>query len=140
MSEAQTTQQPVAPATDQKDHNIWPAISSHDPLALRAWMRELGFVDGILVPGDNDTVMHSEMIWPEGGRVMVATNVESEFDVPVGKGVLYVVTDRPTEIYARAKALGAPVVRELQDTDYGSTGFSLRDIDGNSWSFGTYAG
>lgn len=140
MSETQLTQQPTPPATDQKDHNVWPAISSHDPLALRAWMREIGFVDGILVPGEGDTVMHSEMIWPEGGRVMVATNVESEFDVPVGRSVVYVVTDHPTEVYAKAKALGARVVRELQDTDYGSTGFSISDTDGNSWSFGTYAG
>ena len=30
------------------------------------------------------------------------------------------------------------VVRELSDTDYGSREFSVRDPEGNVWSFGTY--
>jgi uncharacterized glyoxalase superfamily protein PhnB len=29
-------------------------------------------------------------------------------------------------------------VRELIDTDYGSREFSVRDPEGNLWSFGTY--
>ncbi len=126
--------------TPVQDHNIWSAISSHDPLALRAWLRELGFVDGILVADDDGVVQHSEMIWPEGGRVMVATFRESDFDVPVGKASLYVVTDRPAEVFAKAQALGAAIIRELGETDYGSTDFAVRDNDGNAWSFGTYAG
>ena len=28
---------------------------------------------------------------------------------------------------------------ELTDTDYGSRDFSVRDPEGNVWSFGTYA-
>jgi uncharacterized glyoxalase superfamily protein PhnB len=41
-------------------------------------------------------------------------------------------------------ALGAGVVmvgqhsRELEDTDYGSREYSVRDPEGNLWSFGTY--
>ncbi len=41
---------------------------------------------------------------------------------------------------ARATAAGAEVVRELKDEDYGSRGFSVRDPEGNLWSFGTYRG
>jgi len=29
-------------------------------------------------------------------------------------------------------------VRDLQDTDYGSREYSVRDPEGNVWSFGTY--
>jgi len=29
---------------------------------------------------------------------------------------------------------------ELNDTDYGSREFSVRDPEGNLWSFGTYRG
>ena len=36
--------------------------------------------------------------------------------------------------------LGAEVVRGLKDEDYGSRGFTVRDPEGNLWSFGTYAG
>ena len=28
----------------------------------------------------------------------------------------------------------------MEDTDYGSHGFSIADAEGNAWSFGTYAG
>ena len=43
-------------------------------------------------------------------------------------------------VFARAKDLGAQVIRDLEDTDYGSRGFSVTDAEGNRWSFGTYAG
>jgi uncharacterized glyoxalase superfamily protein PhnB len=28
----------------------------------------------------------------------------------------------------------------MSETDYGSRGFSVKDAEGNRWSFGTYAG
>jgi uncharacterized glyoxalase superfamily protein PhnB len=28
----------------------------------------------------------------------------------------------------------------MEDADYGSTGFTMRDPEGNLWSFGTYRG
>jgi uncharacterized glyoxalase superfamily protein PhnB len=35
-------------------------------------------------------------------------------------------------------AAGARVVRELEDMPYGSREYSVRDPEGNLWSFGTY--
>ncbi|QHB99948.1 glyoxalase [Epidermidibacterium keratini] len=130
----------------RKDHNIWSAVSYDDAHAARAWLRELGFEDGILVPNDPNqpegAIMHSEMLWPEGGRVMVHSGAEKEpeFAMPRGSGRVYVVVDDPDAVYARAQKLGARMVRELEDTDYGSRGFSIADPEGNTWSFGTYAG
>ncbi len=40
-------------------------------------------------------------------------------------------------LHARATRADADVVRELTDTDYGSRAFSVRDLEGNPWSFGT---
>jgi uncharacterized glyoxalase superfamily protein PhnB len=57
-----------------------------------------------------------------------------------GSTSVYLVTDDPDGLYARAAAAGAEVIRELNDTDYGSRDFSVRDPEGNIWSFGTYAG
>ena len=57
-----------------------------------------------------------------------------------GTAACYVVTADPTAVRARAAAAGAEIVRELTTTDYGSQEFSLRDPEGNLWSFGTYAG
>ena len=52
------------------DRNIWPLMTSIDALALRDWLAQLGFEEGVLSHKD-DRVEHSEMIWPEGGRVVV---------------------------------------------------------------------
>ena len=52
----------------------------------------------------------------------------------------YVVTDGPDALFDRATAAGAEVVRDLRDEDYGSRGFTVRDPEGNLWSFGTYRG
>lgn len=127
--------------TARTDHNIWPGLTTHDPMALRAWLVGLGFEEGILVEEDG-LVRHSEMQWPEGGRVMIssARPEDPHFTTPVGGAMLYVVTDEPAVVHARAEAAGASFTRPMADSDYGSTGFSILDPEGNSWSFGTYAG
>lgn len=51
---------------------------------------------------------------------------------------VYVVVDDPDSHHAAAVGAGARIVRELQDTDYGSREYSARDPEGNLWSFGTY--
>ena len=96
------------------------------------------------VPGEQDgEIMHAEVRWPEGGIVMIGSDDRrSEFtdhNRP-GTNSLYVVTDHPDEVFARATAAGAQVVRDMEDTDYGSRGSTVRDPEGNLWSFGTYCG
>lgn len=127
--------------TTRTDHNIWPGLTARDPLALRTWLVSLGFEEGILVE-DEGLVRHSEMLWPEGGRVMIssARPDDPHFTAPVGGAVLYVVTAQPDAVHARAHAAGATFARAMEDSDYGSRGFSITDPEGNSWSFGTYAG
>jgi uncharacterized glyoxalase superfamily protein PhnB len=129
--------------TPPTDHNIWAGLTYDDALAARAWLSALGFTDGILVmSADGSTVEHSEMLWPEGGRVMVSSRLERDdaFAVPRGAASVYVVVDDPDAVFARAKNLGAQVIRDMEDTDYGSRGFSVADAEGNRWSFGTYDG
>jgi uncharacterized glyoxalase superfamily protein PhnB len=129
--------------TPPTDHNIWAGLTYDDALAARAWLSALGFTDGILVmSADGSTVEHSEMLWPEGGRVMVSSRLKGDdtFAVPRGAASVYVVVDDPDAVFERAKNLGAQVIRDMEDTDYGSRGFSVTDVEGNRWSFGTYAG
>ena len=124
------------------DHDIWPGLTYDDVPAARAWLKGLGFAEGVLVDDESGTVHHSEMLWPEGGRVMLSTRSDppGEFDSPRGSGSVYVVTDQPDAVWERAQSLGAEVVRPMRDEDYGSRGFSIKDCEGNRWSFGTYAG
>ncbi len=125
------------------DHNIWTGLTYDDPIAARAWLSGLGFEVGVLVAGaDGRTVHHSEMLWPEGGRVTVSGRGRPDETFSVGRGAasVYVVVDDPDAVLARAHRLGAQVVRPMEDTEYGSRGFSIADVEGNRWSFGTYAG
>ena len=129
--------------TTRTDHNLWPGLSYGDPHAARAWLSALGFEDGILVDGERPgEIQHSEMLWPDGGRVMVHSRSKADetFATPKGSGNVYVVCDDPDAVWAKAQALGATVLRPMEDTDYGSHGFSIADAEGNAWSFGTYAG
>jgi uncharacterized glyoxalase superfamily protein PhnB len=132
--------------TTRTDHNLWPGLSYDDAHAARAWLAALGFEEGICVestdserPGE---IQHSEMVWPEGGRVMVHSRGKADdtFATPTGSGNVYVVCDDPQVVWAKAESLGARVLRPMEDTDYGSRGFSVADAEGNAWSFGTYAG
>jgi uncharacterized glyoxalase superfamily protein PhnB len=50
----------------------------------------------------------------------------------------YIIVPDSDAVYARAKAAGGKIVRELQNTDYGSREFSVKDPEGHSWSVGTY--
>lgn len=138
METTETADTPVA----RPDHNVWVGLSYHDPHAARTWLRALGFTEGDLIEDDEGHVQHSEMLWPEGGRVMVSSRAKTDdtFVSAAAAATVYVVCDDPDAVWARSEQLGAKVVREMENTDYGSRGFSIEDAEGNSWSFGTYAG
>jgi len=124
---------------------VWPGLLCTDARAtIRFLVEAFGFVETIVVPGERDgEVMHAEVRWPEGGIVMIGSDDRhgefADHNRP-GTNSCYVVTDRPDEVFARATAAGAQVVRDMEDTDYGSRGFTVRDPEGNLWSFGTYRG
>jgi len=91
---------------------------------------------------DGTVVDHAELRWPEGGGVMLGS-VRPESGIPEllpGVGAIYVVVTDPDALYERAITNGATITREMRDEDYGSRGFTARDPEGVTWSFGTYAG
>lgn len=95
------------------------------------------------MPGETEeTVVHAELRWPPGGGVMLGSTGAGEVlaDLPPTAASVYAVTDEPDALFARATAAGAEVVQGLRDEDYGSRGFTVRDPEGNYWSFGTYRG
>lgn len=133
---------PDAPAK-----TVWPCINYADaPAAIEFLQKAFGFEATLVVPepDDKSRIAHAELRWPEGGGVMLGTadpGSDSPFkSKPTGAASVYVVTDHVDELYARATAAGARVVRELADTDYGSRDFAVLDPEGNVWDFGTYRG
>jgi uncharacterized glyoxalase superfamily protein PhnB len=125
---------------------VWPVLTYRDaPAAVDFLATAFGFEPRGVHTRDDDpaVVEHAELRWPAGGGVMFGT--AGKDDGPFGSRLpgndsVYVVCDGPDALFARATAAGAIVVRGLADEDYGSRGFTVRDPEGNLWSFGTYAG
>jgi uncharacterized glyoxalase superfamily protein PhnB len=135
----------IARMNDNTTH-IWPILSYRDARAALAFLTEaFGFEERAVYAreDDPDVIEHAELRWPLGGGIMFGT--AGKDDSPFGQrqpgnDSVYVVCDDPDGLFERATKGGAEVVRGLRDEDYGSRGFTVRDPEGNLWSFGTYAG
>ena len=125
---------------------VWPILTYRDARAAIAFLGDaFGFEERAAYARADDPsiIEHAEMRWPFGGGIMFGT--AGKDDSPFGQRApgndsVYVVCDDPDSLFERAVGAGAEVVRDLADEAYGSRGFTLRDPEGNLWSFGTYAG
>jgi uncharacterized glyoxalase superfamily protein PhnB len=123
---------------------VWPTLKARDARSLiRFLVDAFGFKE-VVVYGDGDRVDHAQLSWPPGGGIMLGSVRDPgpgvHWSIEPGSCGCYVVTDEADALFARATAAGATVVQELNDSDYGSRGFTVRDPEGNLWSFGTYRG
>jgi uncharacterized glyoxalase superfamily protein PhnB len=125
---------------------LWAAFFYRDALgAIRFATDVLGFRELIVVRDEANpaVVHHSELRWPEGGIVQIAT-AEREGNIysrQAGPGTLYVITRDPESVLARCEAAGAEIVDPMREVDYGVPGdrmFTVRDAEGALWCFGTY--
>ncbi len=142
---AQVTGQAASPKP--ATGGIWAALNYVDAVAgIRFMIDVLGFEEDLVVPGaELGVVEHSQLRWPEGGVVQAATanrpgNPFSER--PPGGESLYVITADPLAVYERCLAARVDVLSTPESPGYDPDGlvFSIRDSEGNIWSFGTYAG
>jgi uncharacterized glyoxalase superfamily protein PhnB len=111
--------------------NIYPFMRFADADAALDWLsRVFGFEEHVVYRSDEGVVQHAEMsLGP--GIVMFGPGD------PASQGVYVAVEDADAH-YQRAKAAGAEITREIEDTDYGSREYTARDLEGHVWSFGTY--
>jgi uncharacterized glyoxalase superfamily protein PhnB len=120
---------------------VWPSLGARDARALIRFLVDAFGFEETVVYGEGDRVGHAELAWPLGGGIMLGSGSgDSDMNLRPGTFCAYVVTDDPDALFARAAANGARVCRELTDKDHGSRDFSVRDPEGNYWSFGTYRG
>ncbi len=121
---------------------VWPTLMARDGRAMIRFLVEAFGFEETVVYGEGDRVDHAELAWPPGGGIMFGSARASGTGGPPESGSfgVYVVTDEPDALFARATAAGAEVVRELNDTDYGSREFAVKDPEGNTWYFGSYRG
>ena len=125
-----------------RQQSVWASVVSDEPMALRAWLLGLGFVEDLLIPGEREgAVHHCQLDWPEGGRVMLSGTGERPTPCRPGAGWQHVVTADPDAVLARAQQLGAEIVRPIVDqADYPAREFTVADPDGGFWTFSTFAG
>jgi uncharacterized glyoxalase superfamily protein PhnB len=124
--------------------NIYPTLRYRDAQAAIDWLCDaFGFQKVMVVPGESGTIAHAELSLGDG-VIMVGSfrtgDAKPSGTLPMGAedhGICIFVDD-PDVHYARAQAAGADIAREIANTDYGSRGYSARDLEGHMWTFGTY--
>jgi uncharacterized glyoxalase superfamily protein PhnB len=115
---------------------IYPTLSYRDAPAAIDWLaRAFGFRPLLVVPGPDGTIAHAEMAFGTG-VIMLGTTKAGTDQIVTNAPYVYVADVDSHE--RQARAAGAEITRELEDTDYGARVYSVRDLEGNVWSFGTY--
>ena len=129
---------------------VVPSFRYRDAPGAIAWLcRAFGFEEQLVVPGENDTIVHAQLLLgndmimlgsanSHGGNAYdEAVRPPSELGGRVSGGSYIIVEDADAH-HARAVEAGAEILMELEDAGYGGRGYSCRDPEGHVWSFGTY--
>ncbi len=126
---------------------IMPALRYRDAHAAIDWLcRVFGFEKHAVYPGPDNSIGHAELKLG-GGMIMLGSFKDDayghRFRSPAEVGghetrSAYIIVPDADAVYARAKEAGAVIAREIQNTDYGSREFTVKDPEGHSWSVGTY--
>jgi uncharacterized glyoxalase superfamily protein PhnB len=128
------------PATQVKSATIYADVLFKDADAGIEWLERLGFERREVHRHENGAVAHGELTF--GGAILMLGTAgvgrEPFASLPAGGRLIYIAVDEIDALYAHAQEVGAEVAFAITDTDYGSRDFTLRDPEGNLWSFGTY--
>ncbi|HEY6848335.1 MAG TPA: VOC family protein [Terracidiphilus sp.] len=126
---------------------VMPALRYRNAPGAIDWLCQVfGFERHAVYANPDGTVAHAELTL-NGGMIMLGSAKEDEhaqryrspddLNGVETRGVYIVVADAD-QVHARAVAAGATILRPLQNTDYGSREFAVKDPEGHSWSAGTY--
>ncbi|MBV2355107.1 VOC family protein [Streptomyces sp. J2-1] len=124
--------------------SVCPTLLYTDARAAITQLTEgLGFTaTAVYETADGGAVMHAELVQGRGAVMLGSKGRGGLFDsVMKGAGpcgVYVVVTDVDAH-HRRAVEHGVEILMEPTDQDYGSRDYLARDLEGNVWSFGTYA-
>ena len=126
---------------------VIPALRYRDAAAAIDWFcKVFGFQRHAVHEGPNGTIAHAELKLG-GGLIMLGSSKNDDygryFKSPAELGGIetrsaYIVVEDADAAFARAQAAGAEIVRPLENTNYGSREFAVKDPEGHSWSAGTY--
>src|SRR5580700_372899 len=130
------------PTWKSTQSTVIPGMRYKDANAAIEWLcRVFGFEKHLVVPGENNTVMHAQLSFGNG-MIMLGSVSEGETAVAPPGGTVatgaYLVVNDADAVYATARAAGAKIIHDIADQDYGGRGFSCSDLEGHTWHVGTY--
>lgn len=127
--------------------SIMPALRYRDAAAAIDWLTNVfGFERHAVYAGPGGLIHHAELKLG-GGMIMLGSCKDDEygrgFKIPAELGDVetrsaYIIVNDADAVYAKAQTAGGKIVRKIQNTDYGSREFTVKDPEGHSWSVGTY--
>jgi len=123
--------------------SIYPALRYADAAAAADWLEHaFGFETIATHRGENGQVAHTELRFGNGVIMLGSARPDAFGTSPqqLGgvTGSIYTYVEDVDAHAERARAAGAEILRGPQDTEYGSREYSVRDPEGQVWSFGTY--
>jgi len=124
--------------------SIFPCVCYDDAPVAIAWLKQaFGFDEMMIVPGEDGSIVHAELRLGDN-LIMLGAAKPELFGMSSPRQLMgttmcfYVIVLEVDALHDRALAAGAQIVRDLQNTEYGSREFMCRDVEGHLWSFGTY--
>jgi len=123
--------------------SIVPLIWYDKPRAAIAWLEQaFGFEPRMIVAGDGEEVIHSELGFGSGALYVVGpASVGTGGATPAELGgrathhICINLTEGIDALCERARAAGAQIEREPADQPYGDRVFTCQDPEQHSWSF-----
>ncbi|GAA2645057.1 VOC family protein [Streptomyces vastus] len=123
--------------------SIFPTLLYGDAkAAIRQLTEAFGFIEASVYEGEDGTVLHAELVQGNGAVMLGSRGRGGRFDEAMKGSThtgVYVVVDDVDTHHQRAVDHGAEILMPPTDQDYGSRDYMARDLEGNIWSFGTYA-
>ena len=126
--------------------SLFPVLRYRDCTAALEFLTDVfGFTEGLSFRDEAGNVVHAEL-WFGNGGIMIGPVA----DTPFGKlmrqpgeagGVtasLFLLVSDPDAHFAASQAAGFEILLPLRDESYGSREYTVRDPEGQIWTFGTY--
>ncbi|MEU2425772.1 VOC family protein [Streptomyces sp. NPDC007851] len=123
--------------------SIYPSLLYTDAkAAIKQLTEAFGFTELSVYEGENGMVLHAELVQGNGAIMLGSKGRGGRFDAALegaGPTGVYIAVDDVDAHHQRAVDHGAEILMPPTDQDYGSRDYMARDVEGNVWSFGTYA-
>ncbi|WP_089100812.1 VOC family protein [Streptomyces hyaluromycini] len=123
--------------------SIYPSLLYTDAkAAIKQLTEAFGFTELSVYEGEDGMVLHAELVQGNGAIMLGSKGRGGRFDAAMegaGPTGVYLVVDDVDAHHQRAVDHGAEILMPPTDQDYGSRDYMARDVEGNIWSFGTYA-